>query len=518
MALPVWQSFSHASTSLGADPVVAKPSGTVDGNLMIASGVAGGGGVLTAPAGWTQLLGSFLWWKIASGEPSNYTWTLSGATTTGLIVIDRFTFHDPSPIDVVQGVSAPNGTLNIVIPSVTPTGANRLLFQTVARAAASASFTPPGTAVERRDAAAPTALLSDAGGDEAVGASPTGTRTWVPSTSSGQALGFMVAIKPLLPESGSVSGAASTSGSFAGSHTSEGSVAGAVSTAGSFAGSRTPEGSVAGAVAVSGNFAGSRTSEGSVAGAVATSGAFSGSNGSTNEFAGSVTTSGSFAGSHVSSGDVAGATTTAGSVAGSAEHSGQIAGAVSTDGDFEGSTQHSGSTAGAVSSSGTAVGSSVHEGSVAGAVSASGSFSGNNGDTNGFSGSVSTTGSVAGTRKSSGSFSSGVSTGGAVVGRRRARGTFSGSVSSNGAVQGGSRTAGSFIGSVSTSCVVTGSIASRGTVSGVVGTTGVMRGRNRPPFTHRATIIDRSRTHRIIEDPREFTAVEHSRSVHIREI
>ena len=113
------------------------------------------------------------------------------------MVIVRVTGHHPTtPIDVYSGVSTPNGTTNIVIPTITPTGGGRLLLQMVARINNAVTFTKPASATSRYANNAASQSYGDAGGDEVVGASATGTRTWVPSSSTGQAFGFMVAIAP----------------------------------------------------------------------------------------------------------------------------------------------------------------------------------------------------------------------------------------------------------------------------------------------------------------------------------
>ena len=69
---------------------VSKPTGVVDGDVMVAT-VAFAGGTLTAPAGWTQVLEQAgtgvtlrVYRRTASSEGSSYTWSLS--TADGLAV------------------------------------------------------------------------------------------------------------------------------------------------------------------------------------------------------------------------------------------------------------------------------------------------------------------------------------------------------------------------------------------------------------------------------------------------
>jgi hypothetical protein len=191
-----YQSFAHASASTGASIVVTKPSGTVDGDLLIAVGRAGSGASVTAPAGWTTHAsslgtGSPLWTKIASGEGASYTFTQTALATSKVVIVRVNGQASSTPVDVAAGVS---GTAALVIPTVTPTGANRLLLQ-IASHHGAGTWTPPGTATERFDAL-DAASFAAAGGDEIVGAGATGTRTWTPSVTGSTGVAYMLAIAP----------------------------------------------------------------------------------------------------------------------------------------------------------------------------------------------------------------------------------------------------------------------------------------------------------------------------------
>lgn len=196
-----WQSFAAQSGTLGADPVITKPSGTVDGDLLVCC--IGSTGAITIPTGgavWNEFnvpgvsgAGAKLLWKNALSEPANWTFVISGTGNT-VGVIARITGHNPvNPIEAATGVTGSLG--NVVLPTLTPSGANRLLFQFFGRLA-NVSFTPPGTATERWDTPSASASYATAGGDEVVGASATGSRTWVPSAGTAGTTGFMLAIKP----------------------------------------------------------------------------------------------------------------------------------------------------------------------------------------------------------------------------------------------------------------------------------------------------------------------------------
>ncbi len=219
----VWQSFAHASGATGADPVVTKPSGTVQDDLLVACGLTVNGGTFTAPAGWTQHANSLnafrpLWWKVAGGsEPANYTFVTSDATTASIVVIVRISGATTStPIEAAAGVA---GTGALTLPTVTSGGAGRLLLQIMVKAIASNTWTPPGApTVERHDASVGTSpTYSSASGDETVGSGATGTRVWTPSQLTQFGVGYNVAIVPAPAKTGTFTGSYDFAGSgFAG--------------------------------------------------------------------------------------------------------------------------------------------------------------------------------------------------------------------------------------------------------------------------------------------------------------
>jgi hypothetical protein len=196
-----FRSVAHAAATLGGDPVCNVPAGVQNGDLLLAfctSTVA----AWTPPAGWTAHPTSAggvapLFQRIASSEPANYTFVASGAGNNSVTIVAIKDVAAATPAEAGSN-SGVVGSGNIVIPTVTSGGANRLLFQMVCRAGGSGTFTPPGTAAERYDTVVAPTTFTAAGGDETVGAGATGTRTWVPS-SSGAAIGYMVAIAPVSP-------------------------------------------------------------------------------------------------------------------------------------------------------------------------------------------------------------------------------------------------------------------------------------------------------------------------------
>ncbi len=81
-----------ASNNIDATSItISKPTGVVDGDLMVANiGGAGNGGPTwgTLPSGWTQALSyQRIWvmWKFASSEPSSYTFPITDGVNKALV-------------------------------------------------------------------------------------------------------------------------------------------------------------------------------------------------------------------------------------------------------------------------------------------------------------------------------------------------------------------------------------------------------------------------------------------------
>lgn len=96
---------SGASTSL----VINKPTGTTDGDLMIAvmgTNQPSGAFTWTGDTGWTEVVdhgtgpGLRVAWKIASSEGANYTFTCSLSTALGGSILTYRNTHQTVPISV----------------------------------------------------------------------------------------------------------------------------------------------------------------------------------------------------------------------------------------------------------------------------------------------------------------------------------------------------------------------------------------------------------------------------------
>lgn len=133
-----WQSEAHTYSASGTSLVITKPSGTVSGDILIASiGTTGNIATITAPAGWNLIQHNTqgatsstaqqsTYWRLAGGaEGANYTWTLSA---TGISNGCIWRTNSIDPVNPINTSTANSGTGTTLAGSaVTPTVNNVLL-------------------------------------------------------------------------------------------------------------------------------------------------------------------------------------------------------------------------------------------------------------------------------------------------------------------------------------------------------------------------------------------------------
>ncbi|HYH49647.1 MAG TPA: hypothetical protein VEG38_08870 [Acidimicrobiia bacterium] len=118
-----------ATTSIG----VAKPAGTADGDLLLAFVVISADQTITDdPEGWTLLAGQatgtatgdcrhHVYWKVAAGEPSSWTWAFSSGADSAAAVL---AYSGASSIQASGYNLMTGSTDDHTVPSVTPTTAS----------------------------------------------------------------------------------------------------------------------------------------------------------------------------------------------------------------------------------------------------------------------------------------------------------------------------------------------------------------------------------------------------------
>ncbi len=116
--------------------VVSKPSGTVDGNHLLAACTTRNGGAIYTPAGWTLIdsqkvtdIDAKWFWRLAAGEASSYVFSWANDTGVfGAAGIFRLSgVHATTPINVAQKNSTASPAGTAALPQVTTTAADCLL-------------------------------------------------------------------------------------------------------------------------------------------------------------------------------------------------------------------------------------------------------------------------------------------------------------------------------------------------------------------------------------------------------
>lgn len=137
--LPTYVGYNYVNNADSTTDAVTinVPSGTANGDIMLAF-TSSGSTAFTAPSGWTQIYntsngaGMTAWYRVASSEPSNYTFTCNSsvtAITAGCIVTFRNGAYDTAG-SAVTGADPQNHTVTttgksaVVVGFATQRGTN----------------------------------------------------------------------------------------------------------------------------------------------------------------------------------------------------------------------------------------------------------------------------------------------------------------------------------------------------------------------------------------------------------
>jgi len=163
MANPIVNSSTNNTGSAVANLVLTKPVNVVNGNLLVTTIFTSNTTInvtpgVTPPSGWTIVpnfpvrdtsgtirAGIWVYWKIASNEPANYTWNFTDSGGQN-VVADLFNITgaaSSSPID--DG----NGQINVssstcTAPSINGTNGDLLLDIFASRVGSTQTYTQPG--------------------------------------------------------------------------------------------------------------------------------------------------------------------------------------------------------------------------------------------------------------------------------------------------------------------------------------------------------------------------------------
>lgn len=179
--------------SAGSAGSITKPTGTVDGDVLVAFSVCdpdGTAATLTAPAGWTQTGGDGssgtsirgrIWSRAASGEGASYTFGASGSTDCAVKIVNFTGVDTTTPILVAASWAYSSGSnASVVAPSVSPGSAGTLVCLFGSQNAG--TFSQPAGMTEIADSA-PAGWAASAVDRQDVTSGATGTRTSTHSVS-----------------------------------------------------------------------------------------------------------------------------------------------------------------------------------------------------------------------------------------------------------------------------------------------------------------------------------------------
>lgn len=216
---------SSSATASNTDPTVTKPSGTADGDFLVAfAWSTPEGPAVGAPSGWA-LAGETtgpagygrVWTRTAAGEPASWTFT-GGSSSASHVHVVRVAGSSGALEVAPTWTSTGTGETTHTAPSVSPTGTSSLLLTSFFGIfdSTSATWTAPSGMTELVDVhdARWVASCTDAEVRSAAGA--TGTRAAVSSVSSSAPYGSIAVAVVVSTTPGAAPAVADLSGVVAG--------------------------------------------------------------------------------------------------------------------------------------------------------------------------------------------------------------------------------------------------------------------------------------------------------------
>lgn len=185
---------SASGTSSASPTTCNKPTGTAQGDLMIAFMYADGSNAWTAPTGWTQVVNADLsvMYKVAgASEGSSYSFTSSKA---GFRYVAIFTYRNAA-YDVV-GTTTTATTATVSIPAITLSSNASTVFAFVGGTGNVTGWNTPSGFTALLSSASNPIAASFSKADVASGSTGTVSLTRTGSSTSSQ-IAVLVGIKPL---------------------------------------------------------------------------------------------------------------------------------------------------------------------------------------------------------------------------------------------------------------------------------------------------------------------------------
>lgn len=203
---------SAASAAAEAASItISKPTGTVEGDLMIASftGDGNAGNAPTGPAGWT--LGdegnpgggdgsnawTAWWWKIAGpSEPASYDFSQTGSADSAGGIITLTGTHETTPIDTHSEAMATSNTPTASGITTTADDSMLVIVGGQQNGGTAMDWTPPGGVTQRYENATTGSGVGNFGGTEPfLTAGATGSRAFSSNRNDFYAI-YLIAVQP----------------------------------------------------------------------------------------------------------------------------------------------------------------------------------------------------------------------------------------------------------------------------------------------------------------------------------
>lgn len=209
MAVAVQSVSTNAPTGAAGTLAITKPTGVVDGDLLLAFMAVANAVTLTPPADWNvrhtgtagtgDIITYWIGWREAASEGADYTWSWTEGNREacgGILRIDGQ--HATSPIDAsAVTASATEVTNTIDAPAATATVANTLVARFAAHDRGGGFDSIPTTSRWNLDTGGTGGVSSGCSSAAQAGTGTTGTATfpWTVATDLG-AVGATVVIAP----------------------------------------------------------------------------------------------------------------------------------------------------------------------------------------------------------------------------------------------------------------------------------------------------------------------------------
>lgn len=183
------------STSLS----IAKPTGVVEGGVMVATVTAAGTGSITTPSGWTLIknvagatLRQVTYYKVAgASEGASYSWSLGSNRAASGGIVDYSGVNQTVPVDATASAVGESG--NAAVPSVTTSAADDLVLAG-ASFAIGTTITPDPSTTEQIDVKSSTNTTGVADFAQPA-AGTTAAKTATPAVSSAAWIAQTIALR-----------------------------------------------------------------------------------------------------------------------------------------------------------------------------------------------------------------------------------------------------------------------------------------------------------------------------------